>query len=168
MQVTLRIVGLFFNKKVILNDVTTNTVKDVMDAYINAGNSNIAKPGGLTYKEDNKSPDSTLKEVSFHYEGTYDFNPNDAKPPQSKTLDGKHLPAGERTLKELRVDDNVILGWQYYVIAKSGRNKSRTKQAEGFTPFGKKTSTYKITDGDTIIWRLVAINLTEKESEYKY
>jgi hypothetical protein len=166
MQVTLRIVGLFFNKKVTLKDVTTNTVKDVLDAYINAGNNDLTKLGGLAYQEDNKSPDSTMKEISFHYEGKYDFNPNDSKPPQDKTLDGKKLDSGIRTLAELRVNENVILGWQYYVIAKSGRNKSRTKQAEGFTPFGKKTSTYKIAEDDTIVWRLVAINLTEEESEY--
>ena len=166
MQVTLRIVGLFFNKKVIIPDVTTNTVEDVMEAYINAGNSNIAIPGGLTYKDDTRG---TLKEISFHYEGTYDFNPNNATPPQNQTLQGKTLPARVRTLKELRVDANVILGWQYYVISKRGTNKSKTKQAQGFMPYGVTPPlTYNIVEGDTIIWRLVAINLTAAESVYNY
>jgi hypothetical protein len=166
MQVTLRIVGLFFNKKVIIPDVTTNTVEDVMEAYINAGNSDIAIPGGLSYLDDLRG---TLNEISFHYEGTYDFNPNNATPPQNQTLQGKTLPAGKRTLRELRVDANVILGWQYYVISKRGTNKSKTKQAQGFTPYGVNPPlTYNIVEGDTIVWRLVAINLTEKESVYEY
>jgi hypothetical protein len=161
-NVTLRIVGLFFNKKVQIEDTVT-TVKGVMDAYRNAGNANLANLGGMEYHADSRG---TLTKVSFHYEGKYDFNPNDATPPKPKTLGGKQLLAGVRTLEELRVNKNVILGWQYYVISKSKTNKSRTKQAEGFKPFGATPANYTIVDGDTIVWRLVAINLTEHESEY--
>lgn len=165
MNVTLRIVGLFFNKKVVLEDVESNTVKDVMDAYINAGNTDLDVPGGLAYSDDSRN---TLKEISFHYEGMYDFNPNDSTSPQNKTLDGKVLSAGVRTLTELRVNENVLLGWQYYVISKGGTNKSRTKQAKGFTPYGETPANYEIVDGDTIIWRLVAIALTPQESYSGY
>jgi hypothetical protein len=162
--VTLRFVGLFFNKKVVIDD-TVSTVQGVMDTYIQ-DNGNLAKPGGLAYFLE--ADDQTLKEVLFHYEGKFDI---DVKTPkienQGKTLGGKTLKAGVRSLRELRVDDNVVLAWQYYVENEQGTNKSKTKAAEKFKPFGDKEADYEIEDGDTIIWRLVAINLTEEEERKK-
>lgn len=163
-DVTLRIVGLYFNKKVKVDD-TVKTVQGVMDAYIK-DNGNLAKPGGLAYFHE--TDDDTLREVLYNYEGKFDINVETPKVEnQGKTLGGKTLKAGVRSLRELRVDDNVILAWQYYVENTAGKNKSKTKAAANFKPFGDKDADYKIEDGDTIIWRLVAINITAEEERKK-
>ncbi len=170
MALTLRIVGLFFNKKVEYNPALV-TVKDVMDAYINAGNANLAKPGGLAYMIEANIPktENSLKEISFHYGGKYDIRPLTAAiEGDGTTLGGKDLSSGVRTLSELRVNDDVILAWQYYVLDRNRVNKSATRTPRGFTLFGviPTPPNYTIEDGDTIIWRLVAINLRKQDSYY--
>jgi hypothetical protein len=160
MQVTLRIVGLFFNKKVQI-DATVKTVKDVMDAYRKNGKDKTSKVGGLTYTTE--THDDTIKKISFNFDGKYDFEGDSPANGNGKTLGGQHLPKRVYSLSERKLGKNSQLAWQYYVLDKSGNNKSKTKQAEEFTPFGKKTHTYNIENGDTIIWRLVAINCPKRE-----
>ena len=66
----------------------------------------------------------------------------------------------------MRVNENVILAWQYYVEDSNGINKSKTQPSTGFTTFGATMNTYTIADGDIIIWRLVAINLKPNKPYY--
>jgi hypothetical protein len=155
MQVTLRIVGIFFNKKVEIDD-TVKTVKDVMDAYRRNGNDKTSKIGGLRYIIEPK--DNTIKKISFNFDGKYDFQGDSPANGKGKTLGGQTLPPRVYSLRERSLGKNSQLAWQYYVIDKNGKNKSRTLQAKGFTPFGKNPANYTIEAGDTIIWRLVAIN----------
>lgn len=156
MQVTLRIVGLFFNKKVEI-DATVKTVKDVMDAYRGTTRRKISDPEGLTYTIE--SHDNTIKKISFNSNGKYDFEGDIPANGNGKTLGGKTLSARVYSLSERKLGPNAQLAWQYYVIDSNGVNKSRTQTPYGFTPFGNNPSNYTIANGDTIIWRLVAINL---------
>jgi hypothetical protein len=47
-KITPRIVGLYFNQPVVISDLPTLTVRDVIDGYIRL-NLNISIPGGLEY-----------------------------------------------------------------------------------------------------------------------
>lgn len=162
MQVTLRIVGLFFNKKVIIPDEATNTVKDVMDAYRGTTRGKTSDPEGLTYApNDSTNPNLTIKKISYNFNGRYDFEGDSpATGDDVRSLAGRDIPPRVYSLSERKLGTKSQLGWQYYVIDRNGNNKSKTLQAQGFTSFGDNSprKTYTIEDGDTIIWRLLAIN----------
>ena len=153
--VTLRIVGLFFNKKFQIEDAV-DTVKGVMDAYRGITRNKISNPEGLTYTVETNT---TIKKISFNSNGEYDFVGNFPAVGNGKSLGGKNLKARVYSLSERKLGKNSQLAWQYYVLDSSGINKSRTPQAAKFTPFDETSTIYSIADGDTIIWRLVAINL---------
>ena len=153
-EVTLRIVGLFFNKKFKIND-TVNTVQGVMDAYRGTTRNTTSVPGGLTYTVE---PDNTIRKISFNFDGRYDFEGDIPANGSGLSLAGRNIPARVYSLSERKLGVNSELAWQYYVIDKHGKNKSKTLQAQGFKPFGEAPANYTIQDGDTIIWRLLAIN----------
>lgn len=174
LKITLRIVGLYFNKPVYFDDLTGVTVRDVLDEYIRL-NPDLSKPGGLEYSRfPRNKPTGTdfLKTFTYHFEGDYDYNGDGIIVPQPGGPDGTSLGNKKRdegiyTLSEdfedNLADKTVGLIWQYYVVApetKDGRGvvKSRTPESRKFNAFGDNTSPgYTLEDGDTIIWRLIAI-----------
>jgi hypothetical protein len=183
-KVKLRIVGLYFNETVRINDQPGLTVRDVLDKYISE-HPDISVVGGLEYIRfpfPGNSKDF-VKTFTYHYGGIYNFDANNtldvAPPPSLPTSaapDGPTLgnqgpaegrTAGIYTLSE-DFEDELITGatrpvglvWQYYVTSATGTNKSRTRVDRGFQAFGETTAgvpNYNLADGDTITWRLVAI-----------
>jgi hypothetical protein len=161
-NVKLRIVGLYFNKMVRINDVPNLTVRDVLDEYIRL-NPNLAVPDGLEYSRYPVGPTDSVKTFTHHFSGSYDFNGNNVitTPPDGPTLGNNSRPAGIYTLSEDLEDQfsdtKVGLVWQYYVVSPTGIVKSRTPSSRGFQLFGITPPSYNLGDGDTIFWRLVAI-----------
>lgn len=163
-KVKLRIVGLYFNKTVKILDSPTLTVRNVMDEYIRL-NPNLALPGGLEYTRYPIGSVDFVRAISFHHDGVYDFEGNNIRNLQPAGPDGTSLGDNNRlpgiyTLSEDLEDEftsrGVGLVWQYYVVGSNGTVKSKTPASRGFKSFGA-TPDYNIADGDTIIWRLVAI-----------
>jgi hypothetical protein len=132
-----------------------------MDAYRGTTRRRISDPEGLTYTIEQ---DNTIKRISYNFNGKYDFEGDSPANGNGKTLAGRDIPAGVYSLSERKLGTKSQLGWQYYVLDKNGKNKSRTKQAQGFTPFGENPTNYTIEAGDTIIWRLIAINYPKIEN----
>ncbi|MBC8151547.1 MAG: hypothetical protein H7Z72_01415 [Bacteroidetes bacterium] len=170
-NIKLRIVGLYFNKTVSIEKKDGLTVRDVLDEYISL-NPDLSKPGGLEYSRFPRNiPTGTdfLKTFTYHFEGDYDFNGNNVitEPSDGPSLGNIKRKEGIYTLSEdfedSFADKTVGLIWQYYVVApetKDGRGvvKSRTPESRKFNAFGDNTNPgYTLEDGDTIIWRLVAI-----------
>jgi hypothetical protein len=167
-KVRLRIVGLYFNTTVKINDNINLTVRDVMDEYIRL-NPNISVVGGLEYVRYPKTggSDDFVRTLTYHFGGKYDFNgdgdTNDAV--DGKSLGNKTIAKGIYTLSEdledgipgYQAGNKVGLAWQYYVVGANGKVKSATPASRQFSSFGKVSPDYDIEDGDTIIWRLVAI-----------
>lgn len=154
--VGLRIVGLFFSQSVTLNTNRNLSVKDVLDAYVSANQ--LDQPNGLDYDIafDARNPNElSLLAFTYNYPGT--FQPSAANP-CGLTIGNKIRPAGIYRLQEL-VLDPIVVAWQYYVIDKAtNENKTKTKPGEGFLSFNTPlTGGQKISDGDIIIWRMVAI-----------
>ncbi len=180
-NVRLRIVGLYFNETVSIEDRPDLTVRDVMDEYIRL-HPNLSVPGGLEYV---RYPDVAIplkardyvRTISYHFNSVYNFNADDsgAVPPDGNSLGNRLRTAGIYTLSE-DLEDNfpdinkVGLAWQYYVVSKGGVVKSRTREERDFQAFGElevpiNKPKYDFKDGDTIIWRLVAI---AREPNYIY
>lgn len=168
-NVKLRIVGLYFNATVRIDDTTPNlTVRSVLDEYIRL-NPNLALPGGLEYSRFPIGNTDFVTRFTYHYPGEYDYNGNNVLVLQPVGVDGPTLgnqerPAGIYTLAEefedQLADNKIGLVWQYYVVAPTaagGLVKSRTPANRGFQGFGVPPVGYTIAEGDTIIWRLVAI-----------
>lgn len=188
-QVTLRIVGLYFNAPVTVPVPAGGnvTVKDVMDAYIAAGNT-IDKVGGLAYsvKEDygQVGTYSSISSISHHYGGKFDYNadgnivalPAGQTPtpaaPDGPTLVGVLRDPGLYKLEEFAIPGaNGVVAWQYYVVAPDGDVKSTTPVSRGINRFDDPKAGYTIQTGDTIIWRMVAIllgpSVQGKQPRYK-
>ena len=182
-NVTLRIVGLYFNETVRINDRRGLTVRDVLDKYISE-HSDLSVAGGLEYIrfpfEINGK--DFVKTFNYNFGGTYNYEGDNtlvvAANPELPTLaapDGISLGKQEReegiyTLSEdfedeftsVATKEKVGLVWQYYITSNTGVNKSKTPVGRGFLPFGKNPPLpapplYDLEEGDTITWRLVAI-----------
>jgi hypothetical protein len=164
-SVRLRIVGLYFNETVKINDKQKLTVRDVLDKYISE-HPDLSVPGGLEYVRFPlvKNGKDYVKTFNYHFGGNYNY---DGDTPNLTVDDGTTLgknkrDAGVYSLSEDLEDEfrtpNIGLVWQYYVVADNGDGvvKSKTPPDRSFTPFGAKPD-YDIADGDLIIWRLVAI-----------
>jgi hypothetical protein len=164
-NVKLRIVGLYFNATVRVEDNPNLTVRDVMDEYIRM-NPNLAVPGGLEYGRFPIGTTDFVTRLTYHYPGKYDFDGNNVLVPQPVGVDGptlgkKDRPAGIYTLGE-NLEDQLLdkkagLVWQYYVVSPGGVVKSKTPASRGFQGFGVTPPSYNFENNDTIIWRLVAI-----------
>jgi hypothetical protein len=155
-KVELRIVGLFFSKTVELDDTMPLSVKDVIDAYVK--NFPIDKLNGLSYRFSAETPDEkkfTMLSFTHNYDGGYEEK---GLSKDGLTIGGKLRPAGLYELQELSLDP-IVVAWQYYVIdGTSKENKTKTLPGEEFTGFATKlTDAQAIKDGDTVIWRMVAI-----------
>ncbi len=178
-NVRLRIVGLYFNHTVRIEDARGLTVRDVLDEYIRL-NPNLAVPGGLEYQRfpvlGNNNDFVTA--FVYHFSGNYDFDGNNVILMQPTGPDGTSLGDNERRegiykLAESFEDDGLLargagLVWQYYVVSAAGVVKSATPVTRKFQGFGEKKleplpvppvvrPQYDFVNGDTIIWRLVAI-----------
>jgi hypothetical protein len=171
--VKLRFVGLYFNAPVEIDlDAFSGavTVKNVMDTYI--ASHPITLEGGLAYSASidtgNGQAITSLTSVTHNYGGKFDFDANGNPASQDgKTLLNELRPAGLYQLTEFVIPatPNSIVTWQYYVQDSSGNLKSKTpKGPNKITPFDKLTAidgstTYTIANGDTIVWRMIAILL---------
>jgi hypothetical protein len=156
-KVTLRIVGLYFNETFEMAINETTNVQKVVDEYIELKHD-------LSY---GVQPNGSLASFTYDFNGKYNFNGfSGTGPEDGPTLNNKNLQAGTYTLAEAMIEETkTLLAWQYYVVAKSGTVKSKTKASRGFK-FWNQAPDYLITDGDTIIWRLVAIYDAPYAEEY--
>jgi hypothetical protein len=165
-NVRLRIVGLYFNETVTIEDKEELTVRDVLDKYI-SDHPDLSVPGGLEYVRYPIFSDRQdyVKAFNYHFNGSYNF---DADGVSDGRKDGRSLGKSERkagvySLSEDLEDEfttsNVGLAWQYYVVSKGGSVKSKTPASREFQPFGNREAAlrYRLADEDTIIWRLVVI-----------
>lgn len=156
--VHLRIVGLFFSATVEIENNQPLSIKNIIDAYISKNP--IGQPGGLAYTVSASGPKvNSLSLLSFthNYDGT--FEEKGHKDDCGRTIGGKLRAKGLYRLQEL-VLDPVVVAWQSYVIdATTNLNKTKTKPGtKGFTTFDTPLrGTEAIGDGDTIVWRMVAI-----------
>ena len=162
-NVNLRIVGLYFNETVIINDKTNLTVQEVVDEYIRL-HPNLNVAGGLEYSLFQSGSDSFVTSFTYNYDGIYNFDASSGAkviPPDGKTLGNITRPAGlyrlSEDLEDQFSDKSIGLVWQYYVTTKNGKPKSKTPVSRGFQPFGKNFGSYNLANGDIITWRLVAI-----------
>ena len=157
-QINLRIVGLYFNEEVNIPLKKGLTVKDVVDKYIERNN-DISIAGGLDYTPPNPyTPGSSVESFTYNFNGSFNY---DGLPGISlvdgPTLGKNNRRAGTYTLSEtLLATEEAFLTWQYYVVSKGGKVKSKTSSLRKFTPWGDAPD-YKFKDGDSIIWRLVAV-----------
>lgn len=147
-KVTLRIVGLYFNETFEMALDETTNVKNVVDEYIGLRHN-------LRY---GLQPNGSLASFTYDFNGKYNFNGFlGTGIGDGPTLNNKNLQAGAYTLAEAKIEETkTLLAWQYYVVAKSGTVKSKTKVTRRFK-FWDQAPDYRIVDGDTIIWRLIAI-----------
>jgi hypothetical protein len=168
-KVNLRIVGLYFNESVEVDETTNPTVRDVMDEYIK-NNREIAKPGGLEYGRFPINGRDFVTTLTYHFPGLYNFEPDGVLtvPKDGTSLGGLTRAAGIYTLSESLEDQfsdtKVGLVWQYYVVSETGEVKSKTPESRGFNGFGEQLPPLvaggppqPLAAQDTIIWRLVAI-----------
>jgi len=162
-NVNLRIVGLYFNETVVVDDAPTTTVRNVLDEYIRL-NPEIAKPGGLEYGRFPIGGRDFVTTLTYHFPGTFNFDGNNVVqiPPDGPSLGDQNRPGGIYTLSESLEDqfsDNAVgLVWQYYVVSTTGEVKSKTPATRGFSGFGEPLPAgNSLAEGDSIIWRLVAI-----------
>jgi hypothetical protein len=154
-KVTLRIVGLFFNESFDMTLKKSTTVKDVVDEF------RRRNPGRLSYVEESVRP--SPKSFTCKLNGIYNFDGlNTPTTDPGTSLGGKPVRTGEFTLAEAKFD-TYVLAWQYYVVSKGGKVKSKTPPSRGFTFWNATPPDYRIVKDDTIIWRLVAI---AKATEY--
>jgi len=183
-NVKLRIVGLYFNETVKINNRPGLTVRDVLDKYI-SDHPNISVIGGLEYVRfpfrDNNN--DFVKTFTYHYGGIYNFDANNrlevapppslptAAAPDGPTLGKQKRDSGIYTLSE-DFEDELVSGatkpvglvWQYYVTDGAGVSKSKTPVDRGFQAFGEVSAgvvpiapSYNLENGDIITWHLVAI-----------
>ena len=175
-DIKLRIVGIYFNTTVTIDDTLFPngiSVKDVLDTYVALHP--VTQVGGLAYsvKQDFGDPTARPYEsvLSFthHYGGRFDFNGNGVT---TDTVDGPTLSGSERDAGFYKLQEGTIpgvvsgvLGWQYYVEDGKGLRKSATIRTgtvdKGFDFFGEVPAdpAKRLAHGDTITWRLVAILL---------
>lgn len=175
-KVKLRIVGLYFNSSVTIDDAKIQagvSVKNVLDTYVAL--KPVTEAGGLAYavKQDFGDPLSRPYEsvLSFthNFVGRYDFDGNGST---ADTVDGPTLSGSDREEGIYKLQEGTIagvtsgvLGWQYYVESFAGVLKSKTVRGasidKGFNYFAEvpEAPEKRIADGDTITWRLVAILL---------
>lgn len=156
MQVTLRIVGLYFRKTVTIQDIPGKvvTIKDVIEAYIQqVGDS--SKPEGLDYSFEpiqNVVPNYKEEAAPPRGESLLGFAYHNSVP--QPTLSGVLREIGIYSLFEnYQAHPKVGLAWQSYVLDTNKQNRTATKIAEGFRYFNQT----EVFDGETIVWRLVAI-----------
>lgn len=162
-NVTLRIVGLYFNETVTINDKTNLTVQEVVDEYVKL-HPNLNVAGGLEYSLFQSGSDSFIKSFTYNYDGIYNFDASVGPkviPPDGKTLGNQTRTAGLCKLSEdfedQFADKSLGLVWQYYVANKNGKPKSKTPVSRGFQPFGENLGGYNLAKNDIITWRLVGI-----------
>ncbi len=161
-NVKLRIVGLYFNETVQVDETKDPTVRDVLDAYIQK-HPNIAVPGGLEYSRFPIEDRDFATTFTYHYPGVFNFDGDGALvlPDDGLSLGKKTRLAGIYTLSESLedrlTDRSVGLVWQFYVVSAAGDVKSKTPKTRGFTAFGERPAGFTLAEGDTIIWRLVGI-----------
>ena len=154
MNIRLRIVGLYFNKLVTVPDTEDGvTIKDVIETYIQQSGG-AYKPGGLDYYFEQ------IGTLSPKYDGTAAPPPGESllgfiyNNPAPETLSGIKREGGIYSLFENYQDAiKVGLGWQSYVLEPSGKNRTATEINGKFRFFNQT----KVNDGETIVWRLVAI-----------
>lgn len=165
-NIKLRIVGLYFNETIKIENSATLIVKDIIDKYVKA-NPLIDTVGGLDYETFTPvGGDPFISAFIYNFGGSYNF---DADRTSTGAVDGKSLgkifrKAGIYKLAEDVEDSfnntdtkNLGLVWQYYVSDKDERVKSKTPVSRGFNSFAVVPTGWVFADGDTVTWRLVAI-----------
>jgi hypothetical protein len=158
-RVKLRIVGLYFNTTVTLDDAGSAdgvTIQQVMDAYKNANP--ITAPGGMEYMIQTGSglfTPNTMLSISHNYPGRYDFDGDGSiQSNEAETLGNNVRSKGIYTLTEIPLPyGNGVVAWQYYVEDAAGKLVSSTSAPADFESFTQ----YKVTDGQKVTWRQVAI-----------
>jgi hypothetical protein len=153
--VKLRIVGVYFNRKITFDDggqpakVTIATLLDAARTQFP-----VSRRGGIDYVATAGTLPS-LVSFSHNFPGRYDFDGDGTitGPDDGPTLSGGIRHAGIYTLAEQGIDGGLV-GWQHYVVRK-GVLVSKTPASRGFQSF----ATQHIEDGDEVTWRLVAIAL---------
>ena len=172
-KITLRIVGLYFNKPVHIENKKGLNVKDVMDKY--RAEHPLSQPNGLDYL---LTPAYTTEElvlttIKHNFSGDFDFDASGTttRPPDGPSLDNVQRKSGIYTLGEDLEDHfpdkRVGLAWQYYVVSPTGKVKSKTPVSRKFKRFDATPPDYTLENDDTIIWRLVAI-AREPDEAMKY
>lgn len=131
-EVTLRVVGIQFQKKVIVN-VANPKIKDVLEA---------ARGGDEDFNYVT-APDGTLYQASARV----------VKDGTESRSSGIRYQAGLYVLTDGVADETSVTTWQWYQIDKNGVQVNQpNKKVEPFL-----LQSPDIQNGDTIIWRLVTV-----------
>lgn len=161
-QVTLDIAGFFFDKTVKIPK--GSTVKDLMQAVKDANDPNDNKTAIFDFREGIGQESGFIDEISILHRG------NSAK---SRQKGGRVYPDGlysyaddpvEKKKKRLSPegkDSGIVLAWQYYVYSKKSVDKNREGSGikREIVPFSDSKKDYPLEDGDTVVWRLIALSL---------
>ena len=167
-NIKLRIVGLYFNETIRIENVPTLTVKNIIDKYVKA-NPLLDTVGGLDYETFTPTGgDPFISAFIYNFGGSYNF---DGDRTSTGAVDGKSLGniARKAGIYKLAEDfqesfinaetKNVGLVWQYYVSDINEKVKSKTPVSRKFNSFAiaPLPTEWSFAEGDTVTWRLVAI-----------
>jgi len=150
-EVTLRVVGIFFNRTIKFEGGDQPKIKNLLEEA--RRQFPIEETNGFDYDATSGGVrPSSLIYFSHNFSGLYDYNADGSiSPGEGKTLSGKTRSPGLYKLQEQDIEGGG-LGWQSYII-RDGQLASKTLVAGGFVYFSEQN----ILGGDEVIWRLVAI-----------
>jgi hypothetical protein len=139
-EISLELVGLYFNRTEKLAVGKTNTVQEVMDLFKDKVG-DVRTVGGFDYMANNSR--NPMLKIRHNYKGGI-------------SRSGMCRLGGIYQLAEFESSDQKIaLAWQYYVIDDAQNRVSATYIGQGFESF--KTAKFAFNNGWRIIWRLVGI-----------
>jgi hypothetical protein len=148
-SVKLRVVGIYFNRKIEFEVGEKPTIENLLDAA--KEQLSLGKPGGFHYETDPDDSNS-IGFFAHNFSGLYDFNGNGkTERGEGETHGGNEPVPGLYMLKEQEIRGGY-LAWQSYII-RGGKPAGQTTKPKGFVYFKDK----EIKDEDVVIWRLVAI-----------
>lgn len=142
MPISLRIVGIFYNRSDI-PDRGTQTVKDVLDYVVqNPGSANLPS-NNFRYITSISNPSNTMKPsvTAFFSNYTKDF---------PSPTSGLTYSQGEYFLSESLVENPSYAVWQFYVADKNRVQILPNPRISSFVDV-------KVPDGGSVVWRLVKI-----------
>ena len=161
-KVTLDIAGFFFDRTVTIPK--GSTVEDLMQAVKKANDPKDTSSAIFDFQPGIGKESGFIDEISILHRG------GSAK---SRQKGGRVYPDGlysyaddpvemkKKRLSPEGKDSGIVLAWQYYVYSKKSVDKNRENSGikREIVPFSDSKRDYPLENGDTVVWRLVALSL---------
>lgn len=167
-DVTLDVAGFYFNEKVtVARDATVETVMEAVRLKTRMSSKRFQYETKMKENFETKEVDLFVNRISIEYA--------DAKKPPKSRQTGIAKDLGTYAFSDSDLDSyrssnssdvylikNLLLAWQYYVYDKEGVDYARSRKGAlnrkivSFTRSSRDEGV-PFEDGDTVVWRLVAI-----------